>query len=297
MLSFILCNYNDSSTLLRALQAIESEAADRDEIIVLDDCSTDGSQVIILDWLESVSKCEVKFIENDRNMGLIPSSNRALNAATKAFVGLFSANDQLKSGLGNSVRLVGAAYPDIGAIAHEVEIVDDRGRCREYNFHQDDRLTIYSSHELARKSSDYYFWLPTSGAFLNRKKFSNEGGWINELQWLADWFAMYVVSYRYGVACVKEVGSIVYEDPNSYGKIGMKCRFSRQTIQKVLLGLLLQRDFYDVRRFLLDCPSILITGVRLTGAMALRQSLWNLDLFLSMNIHRCTRRIRRWRSK
>jgi glycosyltransferase involved in cell wall biosynthesis len=90
-LGVIMCNYNDAATLPRALDAVLHQSRPPDEIVIVEDGSTDDSARILSDYANKHS--HIRVLTNDRNRGLIYSTRRALESSTAEFVYSGSAND------------------------------------------------------------------------------------------------------------------------------------------------------------------------------------------------------------
>lgn len=69
--------YNGEKFLLRTLQSVANQTRRPDRLVILDNCSTDGTEKIVREF--SAMKCE--FVQNERNLGLFGNMNRALTYA------------------------------------------------------------------------------------------------------------------------------------------------------------------------------------------------------------------------
>ena len=76
MISIVIPNYNRCETLLDLLQSIYQQQFDDFEVIVVDDCSTDGSIEIIQNRFP-----DVRILANERNSGPAVARNRGIRSA------------------------------------------------------------------------------------------------------------------------------------------------------------------------------------------------------------------------
>ena len=91
--SVLLCNYNDARYLPDSLSAICTQTRLPEELIVLDDGSTDNSLEIIQDFAWRYPF--IRILRNETNRGLLYSINRALNASRCDFIVWAAADDRL----------------------------------------------------------------------------------------------------------------------------------------------------------------------------------------------------------
>src|SRR6185436_17326477 len=73
----VILFYNGERFLLRTLQSVAAQTVRPDRLVVLDNCSTDGTEKIVREF--PGMKCE--WLRNERNLGLFGNMNRALEFA------------------------------------------------------------------------------------------------------------------------------------------------------------------------------------------------------------------------
>src|SRR5262245_57996201 len=82
--------YNGEKFLLRTLQSVANQTRRPDRLVLLDNCSTDGTEKIIREF--TGMKCE--YVRNERNLGLFGNMNRALDYAVQTrYLHLLPADD------------------------------------------------------------------------------------------------------------------------------------------------------------------------------------------------------------
>ena len=114
MLSVVLPNYNHAQYLARAIDAIAGQSRTPDEIIVVDDASTDDSLNILASCRNSHPNVTV--LVNDRNRGALASLQRGLEAARGRYI-YFAADDQVLPGFSRSAIVSLEAAPVIRLFA------------------------------------------------------------------------------------------------------------------------------------------------------------------------------------
>ena len=68
--SIIMPVYNNKSDVINAIKSIISQTCDKWELIIIDDCSTDGTYEFIKNYLDlNICKNKIKLLKNFRNFG------------------------------------------------------------------------------------------------------------------------------------------------------------------------------------------------------------------------------------
>ena len=97
-LSVLMPNYNHARFLPAALDAILAQSYRPLEVLVVDDGSTDGS-VALLKRYEERAPGLVRLIENERNLGVVPTMQRLLTLAGGTHLHFAAADDVVLPGL------------------------------------------------------------------------------------------------------------------------------------------------------------------------------------------------------
>lgn len=90
LISVIMSNYNTAEEYLReAIESVLNQTYSNFEFIIVDDCSTDNS----LEIIKSYRDPRIIIIENEENLGLTKSINRAVRIAKGEFLARMDADD------------------------------------------------------------------------------------------------------------------------------------------------------------------------------------------------------------
>ena len=138
-LAVIIPNYNNGKYLEQAISSILSQSRRPDEIIIVDDCSTDDSREVILQLAEQSNVIKPIFLE--KNGGVSNARNTGLAAAASEYVTFLDADDFYinEKKLENEMALV-EAYRQKGkdimaySVTTSVDKNGERIRSR-YNLH------------------------------------------------------------------------------------------------------------------------------------------------------------------
>ena len=123
-LSVVLPNYNHAQFVARALQSLTAQERAPDEIIVVDDASTDDSVRVIEGFAASASS--VSLLRNAENLGVNPTLERGLRAARGKYIYFAAADDFVLPGFFETAVRRLDANPDLGLFCGEAVLVDGR---------------------------------------------------------------------------------------------------------------------------------------------------------------------------
>jgi glycosyltransferase involved in cell wall biosynthesis len=121
-LTVVMPNYNHSRYLPKSLDALANRERPPEELIVIDDGSTDDSWSIIQDFAARYPF--IRALKNDQNRGAEFTVSRALDLATGDYVCGAAADDFVKPGFVEKSMALLARYPQAGLcctieLAHE----------------------------------------------------------------------------------------------------------------------------------------------------------------------------------
>lgn len=108
--SIVITNFNKGSSVLQAVESALFQLEDIDEIIFVDDCSTDGSGYRAEAKLEKGTSAYT-FIKCNQKLGPGGSKNLGISRATNALIVLIDADDLLAEDAVPTIRSAFAANP------------------------------------------------------------------------------------------------------------------------------------------------------------------------------------------
>ena len=92
-ISLIIPNFNYGEFLEECINSVSDQTVTPDEIIIIDDCSSDNS-------LEILSRFEnnkqIKIIRNRKNLGIVDNFNKAIKASTSDYIVFVGADNRIK---------------------------------------------------------------------------------------------------------------------------------------------------------------------------------------------------------
>lgn len=232
-LSVILTNYNDSSFLPRAVKDIFEQSLPPDELIIVDDGSTDNS-VIIAEQLARQYP-SIRLVKTETNMGIPFSLRRGLEEAGGDFIFGASCNDAISPGhfeLG--VKML-EQYPQ-AAVFFADSIVDDRisGIRSQNEMKLLDAPGYLEPESLAARFNGGV--MQTNTVISRRDKLLLTGAYLPELKWHCDWWTFSLLALNYGACYAPQIMGENRVDPHGYSSGVYDC----QKQSKVFLAVLQQ---------------------------------------------------------
>lgn len=122
LVSVVLPNYNDASSLPVAISALLAQDLPPDEIIVVDDCSSDES-VPLLGRIAPVLPT-LRLLRNRANLGVVASLNRGLSEAAGSYVYFGAADDWVFPDSFRRAVAALQAHPDLAFYCGDTVLYD-----------------------------------------------------------------------------------------------------------------------------------------------------------------------------
>ena len=135
----VLVAVHDGEPFVRTalLSVLRQTVADL-ELVVVDDCSTDGTA----ETLASLGDPRVRVLRNAEQLGLAGSLNRALDEARGSYVARMDADDAaFGDWLARSLELLDSR-PDLGLVGSGVLDIDEHGEPRDLHLHDAGRASM-----------------------------------------------------------------------------------------------------------------------------------------------------------
>lgn len=127
--------YNSSEFIEETLDSIYNQDYQNIELIVSDDCSTDNTVEICMDWINKKGSRFVrcKIVTTDKNTGVSGNSNRALNEARGEWYKCFDGDDVLLPDAISSYLGFIEQNPDCTHVAAKIASFDEEEPTSDYS--------------------------------------------------------------------------------------------------------------------------------------------------------------------
>lgn len=155
--SILICTYNRSHTIQKALDSALTQTFSDYEILILDDASTDNTEVIIKPYLNNNS---IKYFRHDKNMGIANNRNYGLNNSLGEYIAVLDSDD-IWIDINKLKKQVSFLEDnkDFSIIGTNIESVDEKDiLIKKYNFETSDlriRNKMLLQNQIAQSSVVY----------------------------------------------------------------------------------------------------------------------------------------------
>jgi glycosyltransferase involved in cell wall biosynthesis len=249
--SILISNFNHSKFLSRCLDSIVNQTHIPDEVIIIDDNSTDNSRNILKEYASKYKF--IKIIFNDINVGPAANSNTLIKLATSDYIILTGADDFLKIDYLKKALNLLKDNPGAGLCASlpgYIEDGSDEVKLNKKYFIPNTNLThgYIEPKKLLELLKNRNFCVNGNTCILKRNACIEFNMFDANLKLHSDYFLYYAIAGKYGICFVPEIISIYRVSNNSYSS---KKHLLKEKIQIVatILDTLDAPPFLEVKLF------------------------------------------------
>lgn len=239
-ISALIPNYNHAHYISIQLESMLSQRRPPDEIIIIDDASTDNSIEIIHDFMKKFDS--IKLIKNKKNMGVEWNINKLIDEAKGSYIFLSAADDKTDKDFFYEVEIVAKEFPDIGVISGIVGIIDESGQCLGIR-----SMPLISSKKVClnpikvkKNLEKFGRWIQISSAVYKKECVTAVGGQDTSIGSFADNFLANLVALKYGNFFIPKVLGYWRKLESGYGHI------SGSDVNKLLKTAHILNDYMSI---------------------------------------------------
>ncbi len=203
-LSIVMSNYNHARFLPQALQSVLDQSYRPDEIILIDDCSTDHSVEVIERFV--AREPLIRFIRNERNRGILHNQVKLVEMASGKYLFALACDDMIMPGfLEKSMKLL-TEHPEAGICSSFTRVIDKDGRDLGVlpGMAVTRRPGYLSPSEARRTLTTVGNWMQGNTTVYRKEALIRGGGYPPQLHSFADNFASQVLALRHGACFLPE---------------------------------------------------------------------------------------------
>lgn len=198
--SVMIITYNQADLIEETIMSVLSKPVYPNlEIVVADDCSTDGAQAVLKD-IQARYPDTIKLILNEKNLGITRNCNAAFFATTGEFVAVLGGDDLFKPTKIQKQVDQFLADPNIVLSYHPVEIFDSETKAIMAVTDQKDKLLKEDAYDVISKAG-----IAGASSMMVRRSACPDIGFDERLPVVSDWKFMIDVALQGKVGFVPEV--------------------------------------------------------------------------------------------
>jgi glycosyltransferase involved in cell wall biosynthesis len=127
LVTMIVLSYNQSAFLPQTLESVKAQTYQPTELIIVDDCSPDGSVATIERWLNQ-NGVQCTFIRHQKNQGICKALNDALAVATGKYISMVGSDDVwLPAKIAQQVEIMESQPDHVGVLYSDAFQMDEHG--------------------------------------------------------------------------------------------------------------------------------------------------------------------------
>lgn len=185
-ISVVIPLYNHANYISSAIESVARQSSAADEIIVLDDGSSDGGLQIAQKAISGLPKARVL---GQSNSGAHATINKLFDLASGDYVAVLNSDDLFNPSKLARCRALIAQQPATDVILGEAEIIDDKGRSLDKGIAADwmrRALAARDAHGLQQLSLLHENWVATTSNMVVAKSFWRMTGGFRDLRYCHD---------------------------------------------------------------------------------------------------------------
>lgn len=146
LVSVITPAYNHEKFISDTIESVINQTYQNWEMLVVDDCSTDGSWEIIQEWTKKDSR--IKAFRNNENKGLIPNWEFLTDNSKGNYIAFLEGDDYFcKDNLKKKIEIF-EKYPDLGMVYCNFSIVNESGVDIMKNYYSKQEIKTFRNEKI-----------------------------------------------------------------------------------------------------------------------------------------------------
>ena len=215
-LSVLMPNYNHARHLPLALEAIFSQSRQPDQVVIIDDGSTDDS----LEVLEAYAARHpvIELLRNPRNLGVVENINRLIRLNTSSHAIFLAADDIILPGLFEKGMSLLSAHPRAGLCSGLIHMLREDGLDMGLMVTPlaTDQPAYLSPEDVLRQLMTEGPWIVNNTSIYRMEALIQAGGFYPQLEAFSDGFLSDVIALSHGACFIPEALACWRVNPKVY---------------------------------------------------------------------------------
>jgi glycosyltransferase involved in cell wall biosynthesis len=210
-------NYNDGVNFLKLIPRIYYYLSNEDEIIFIDDGSTDDSYEKIINLIHKNGYEKIKIYRNEKNIGVVETENLGSRLATGEFIYFAASDDDVSPEFFDACISAMEENKLAGACSTGSYLEYPGGTKINLPLKHPVNKPQYLSPEICMNYlTKNENWISGNSCIYRRKNFNQEGGFRKELEGFCDVLFTLIIPVKYGVVFIPEAMTIFRLSNKSY---------------------------------------------------------------------------------
>ena len=280
--SVIIPNYNHGHLIEYAIISIFEQSDKHDEIIVIDDGSTDNSVQVIKNLQKKVTI--LKLITCKNNNGVLRAGMLGVKECSGDILNFRAADDIMPKDAIKHGKRAFTKYPKSKIAFGEINFFhQDVGTGTIESLKLSDEIKFFSSKDLLKLWRPD-FNLPEPACFVSKSALLEQGGLFEEAKWYSGWLCFTSIALKYGLTFIPAVLNSFRLDSNSYGTVNLRNGNAQRDVLRILVNKVMNFD-RDLKDRFIESGAFTIFGEPLKDLLTEeRNSLPNKSHFLFKNL-------------
>jgi glycosyltransferase involved in cell wall biosynthesis len=243
-LSVLLPNYNYAEYIEEALDAIVAQSYRPDEVLIIDDASSDNSVEIIKRYVNKYPF--LRLIENKNNMGAAINYKKLVEMAEGEYIYCTASDDRILPGFFEKSMALLEKYPQAGLCCTDTAVQIGKDVIENRNYLSKEPR-YFSPKEVVNLFARHFFTpVKAHTVVVKRSAFVEAGNFRPELKWSCDSLTQSVVSFRHGICYCPEVLTVMRMHKAQYGYTNAQKGELEREVIKDTIELLKSKQYKDV---------------------------------------------------
>ena len=232
--SVIVLSYNKALYISETLNNLLFQQASLEEILIIDDCSSDGSQNLIKNFAKSSKK--ISAILNKNNTGIIANLNLGLKLAKGTHIMFLGAEDQLYKNFFKKTLCHYENNPDIAMCCTKYDLINENSEVigRRPWFELTNKPEFISPDRFCAALQTGENWLSTTTIIFQKCLLVNFGGFDPKLLSFCDGYLSRLIAASHGFFYIPEILAAYRHEENSYSK---KTTLNKNSNNQILIRI------------------------------------------------------------
>ena len=185
LVTVFIITYNSAEFILEGLESVKNQTYKNIELVVSDDCSTDNTVEIVNNWLEKNKNYfqNTVLVTSDKNTGVAPNCNRAVEASSGEWLKILSGDDRLNPDAIESYVKFIQKEPQCEIVFGAFDFFgdsDDLTKTVKQNYEKNLYPLFQQNYKGQMKSFLKRMFVPMPGLFFTKKLWQKIGGYDNK---------------------------------------------------------------------------------------------------------------------